>query len=158
MAKPPKVRNIVVHREGYTEILICKDNTWYSTLLDTEDSCELGHLHLNHKGYAHLWNTSLHRKVMKCVIGDGLQVDHINGNKLDNRKINLRLVDDSHNKRNLHSLHRSKTGVIGIKRRKHKGLDYFIASWSGLDKSKHCKCFNIGVLGEIKHFLQLLSI
>lgn len=37
----------------------------------------------------------IHRLILAC--DDGLDVDHINGNKLDNRKCNLRLVTRSEN-------------------------------------------------------------
>lgn len=42
----------------------------------------------------------LHRLVMGCKYKDGSIVDHINGDKLDNRKVNLRLCDNFKNLRN----------------------------------------------------------
>lgn len=44
-----------------------------------------------------------------------IQVDHINGDTLDNRKINLRAVHQSGNKQNTHGAYKnSKTGVRGV--------------------------------------------
>lgn len=42
----------------------------------------------------------LHRLVMCCSTGDGLEIDHINRCKLDNRQVNLRYVTHSQNMRN----------------------------------------------------------
>lgn len=53
-----------------------------------------------------------HRFVMGCEEGDGKIVDHINGNTLDNRKINLRLVTAQQNVWN--SKPTSKTGYYGV--------------------------------------------
>lgn len=43
----------------------------------------------------------LHRVVMRCATGDGLEIDHINQNKFDNRRANLRYVTHAENLANL---------------------------------------------------------
>lgn len=42
----------------------------------------------------------MHREILQLVIGDGLAVDHVNRNKLDNRKMNLRRVTAGENSQN----------------------------------------------------------
>ena len=56
----------------------------------------------------------LHRLVMNCVKGDGVIIDHIDRNRVDCRKNNLRIVNNSQN--NMNSCIRSDntSGVKGV--------------------------------------------
>lgn len=73
----------------------------------------------SHNGvvYAACAGKKIHIMLKDLIPGDGPQVDHINGNGLDNRIANLRRVTQSVNKRNHTSAYRnSKTGITGLHR------------------------------------------
>ena len=57
---------------------------------------------------------NMHREVLGLRYGDGSIVDHVNGNKLDNRKENLRICTASENTINTGLSTRNKTGYKGV--------------------------------------------
>ncbi len=65
------------------------------------------------KLYARRGNVYMHRLLMAGRLADGLVVDHINGNGLDNRRENLRVVTPAANTRNLQA-YNSSTGFRGV--------------------------------------------
>jgi len=74
----------------------------------------------NSHGYARTWLTldgvrtsrTMHQLLMPRVAGK--YTDHINRNKLDNRRVNLRLVTRSENNRNAGLPRHNTTGVKGV--------------------------------------------
>lgn len=63
-------------------------------------------------GYATNKNIKLHRLVTDCP--KGKEVDHINHNKLDNRKANLRVCNHSDNLKNQSKHSTNKSGYTGV--------------------------------------------
>jgi hypothetical protein len=49
----------------------------------------------------------MHRVIMGLAFGDGLEVDHMNHDRLDNRRVNLRVVTHAQNDQNRPSLQRT---------------------------------------------------
>lgn len=70
-------------------------------------------------------NIRMHREVLKLVAGGKEHVDHINGNTLDNRRSNLRLVTRSQNMCNRTKQVNNKSGYKGV--RSHKASGKWIA-------------------------------
>lgn len=87
------------------------------------DRLPKGFLHISLKGYARIEINRhtkrrcpfVHRLVLGLEFGDGKEVDHINGNKLDNRLSNLRIVTRSINQLNKTKAFSSNSiGLLGV--------------------------------------------
>lgn len=98
-------------------------NTDDVTLIDAEDLDRVSHInwHKSSSGYAvksqYIGNGTwkglkLHRMIIGAV--DGELVDHINRNRLDNRKCNLRIVTPLENARNVSIASNNKSGYKGV--------------------------------------------
>lgn len=99
-------------------------------LVDDSDYKQL----IKHKWYAHFDGTEwyavrnvwietptrrrttikMHRYILGLQSGDGLVIDHINGDGLDNRRCNLRLATHAENLRNQRTQIKSKSGLKGV--------------------------------------------
>lgn len=67
--------------------------------------------HMSKRGGA-FYRIKLHRFIMQAP--DGVLVDHINGNQLDNRRCNLRFASDQQNQRNRRVSRTNKSGFKGV--------------------------------------------
>lgn len=162
-----KYKNTYVEEEGYTKIVVTHIESGRfvaEMLIDNEDVHLLGNVHVTNRGYAMSKRVPVANLVMNCKSSKELVVDHINGDRLDNRKNNLRLLSaaDNANNRNKTS---NNTGVVGIARRSNGNYIYFRASVtdrnhpvvSGETQSackRYTKNFNITKLGEDEAFRQ----
>lgn len=87
-------------------ILSGKRGEGKSVLVDDDDYKKYNHLrwHLSDTGYAVRRNNGetarLHRLIMNCP--EGLVVDHLNGDRLDCRKSNMRICTQEENAKNHH--------------------------------------------------------
>ena len=88
----------------------------------------------------------VHRIVWEIHFGeipDNLCIDHINGNKADNRIENLRLVDEKGNSRNTKAPSNNKTGTVGVAYNKDKAGNIigYRAIWATLEGKQRNKNF-----------------
>lgn len=89
-------------------ILSGKKANGKSAKVDDDDYKKYNHLrwHMSDTGYAvRRYNGEtyrLHRLIMNCP--EGMVVDHLNGDRLDNRKCNLRICTQLENAKNIHNV------------------------------------------------------
>lgn len=124
-AAKPRIREaalVQVEGEMCVEVVLANGAV---AVIDKQDFLEVGkHLWHTVNGYAareggegESRTVFLHR--MLCPVGHGSFVDHINGNKLDNRRKNLRPATKMQNAWNAKISRRNSSGVKGVKRNRY---------------------------------------
>lgn len=112
--------NEIIVYENHAEIILY-DNLGYEinrTLIDLEDVEKVKNYKwvINTQGYVvttmNKKGVRLHRYIMGCEKPE--KIDHINRNKLDNRKCNLRICNTKENNRNLSRSRNNKSCVTGV--------------------------------------------
>jgi hypothetical protein len=83
-------------------------------------------------------------------INDGEFIDHINGNKLDNKLSNLRIVDGSGNQRNRKINSNNTSGVVGVSF--NRSTKTWNARWYDLSKKKRYISFSARKYGYDEAF------
>lgn len=143
--------NLASYQQAATSIPL---NGGKFALVDIEDLPKLGKWkwHFHHTGYV-VRNRYLgfidgkhkfkHERLHRVIMGNpkDKMVDHVNGDKLDNRKSNLRVTDNAHNKANGRLYRTNKTGYKGV----HQAISgrYFaVISKGGNDGNIHLGTFD----------------
>ena len=106
-----EIKDNVVHvyiENNRDKIMLCDIEDW-ENLKDCYWTEQLGYA-VAIKDYEWL---RFHRVVMK-IDDSKVQVDHINGNRLDNRKINLRLCTNQENSMNKYENSNNSSGYKGV--------------------------------------------
>lgn len=104
--------------------------------------------YINDKGYITAsddFRTKQHRLIMELEDGDGNVVDHINHNKLDNRKQNLRICKHMNNLWNHKIGIKNTSGVSGVNwhnqndkwqvRIGYKGKEIYLGTYDNFDEA-----------------------
>jgi HNH endonuclease len=95
------------------------------------------------KGVKHL--IKMHRMIMGCEKADGKNVDHINGDTLDNRRSNLRLCTVQENNLNKGRQINNKSGYKGVY--KHSQYDVYVAQIKVGKKRIHIGVYKTAIDG-----------
>ena len=108
--------NEYVIKDGYAEVILCDPYGIEKArgLLDIED-IELVKPYkwcLNKAGY--VYNSYSKKECMHNVVMGAKMIDHVSGEKRDNRRCNLRAATASENSRNKGPSTNNKTGVRGV--------------------------------------------
>lgn len=106
----------------------------------------------------------LHRVVWEIHHGpipDGMIIDHIDGNKTNNKISNLRLVTHRTNSRNSGKRSHNKTGFTGVAKtvRNECGREYwyYTALWKTLEGKQRTANYSIEKLGDSAAFLMAIT-
>ena len=116
--KPVRKQRKIVEYDDYVEITMYKfdGSERFVTKMDKEDLpiIEGKHIHLGGIGYAQIYKGKKKYYIHRIVINAEKHVDHINRDRLDNRKRNLREATGSQNQYNTGVPTSNTTGFKGV--------------------------------------------
>lgn len=157
-----KITNTVELHDGHVAITVTSKTYKHVVLLDNDTFLLTGKIRCTTQGYVYTCKGGVNvcHLVMGHISNMTTVVDHINGNTLDNRKVNLRVVTQQQNSQNKRSFIKNNTGVVGISYRSNGKYEYYRVSLTdrskGLSNNRQgqrvTKQFNINKLGKEEAF------
>jgi len=106
-------------------------------------------------------NTQRFHNIIMMHIPNAITVDHINLNKLDNRKSNLCLVDRRIQNINRGMNSNNKTGITGVSF--YEKSNFWVATWQDAKPNRCCKWYSTKKYGDteakamaIEHWAQMI--
>ena len=118
----------------------CNERT-FDLLNDNVFCCEREYMYNSTNGYFH---------VLLMYPPHGLIIDHMNMRPWDNRIDNLRIVTYKVNNQNKKISSANRTGITGICKMKLTVYEYYVASITDNNNTRHQKYFSISKLGDIE--------
>ena len=153
--------NEFIFHDNYVEIKLCNDKSTFINI-EVYDSIKDDHWILSSDGYAisssgKFKNKRLHRVIMGCENDTSIVIDHIDRDRLNNRKNNLRIVTAHENGVNQSKRKDNKSGIIGVcwwerdknwlAQIKYNYKRYFLGYYDKFDDAVRARLF-----AELKYF------
>ena len=116
-----------VYQDDIAIFYTAKEDQFITSLCDAEKVCKYTWC-LGKDGYFVTWINNKMHKLQHFIFGKykGLFIDHINGNKSDNRRCNLRTANYSQNSWNSNIPKNNSSGFKGVKYEKRR--NYWVAT------------------------------
>ena len=154
-----KIKNTVILHKEYAEIIVENANYKHKVIVDKDTLSKIEKVRVTTRGYVYTCGSpslNLAHIVMNHTSNMETVVDHRNGDTLDNRKSNLRVVTQHENSQNKAGFTRNNTGVVGIAYRSNGKYEYYRVSLTdrslGVKSNRQgvraTKQFNINRLGK----------
>ena len=164
-SRPKKLNEIIVEGD-IAKIIYYTKGEAYEVLIDAEDVDKVKDYTWNVDSRLYCYYTKLnksiarlHRYIHRYIMNapEGMVVDHINGDKLDNRKCNLRICTQGENVMNRPKPKNNTSGCKGVNwdkvnqkwkvELKCKGKYIFLGRYENLEEAK-----KVRIEAELKYF------